>query len=271
MGGRWEADTSDDEREILAIRAAIEKGITHIDTAESYGNGHAEELIAEAIKGHNRTELFIASKVSAVNQGYDDLMRSFDASLKRLKTEYIDLYMLHRYPEPGTPITETMRALDSLVSQGVVKHIGVCNMSINRLKEVQKNTENKIVCNQLHYSLECREIVERGVLEYCQQNDIMTVAWGPLQKGALDSTGILQDIATKYNKTPYQVALNWLVSQENVVTIPKTSSIEHLEENLGCIGWELDKEDQNKLTSNFPNQVVVSERVPLDYEADIEV
>jgi len=271
MGGRWEADTTNDAAEIIAIQKALELGITHLDTAESYGAGHSEELIAQAIAGQDRSKLFIASKVSASNQRYDDLLRSCQASLKRLKTDYLDLYMLHRYPEPGIPIEDTMRAMDYLVEQGLVRNIGVCNMSIGRFTEAQKHTKNKLVCNQLHYSLGCREIIERGVLQYSQENDVMVVAWGPLQKGTLDQATILTDIAKKYAKTAYQVALNWLITQQNVVTIPKTTNPAHLEENLGALGWQLEAEDAQALTDHFPNQMKVSDRVPLDYAADTEV
>lgn len=271
MGGRWEADSSNDDVEKKAIQAAIDHGITHIDTAESYGNGHSEELIGEVLKNNDRSKLFIASKVSAQNQRHDDLLKSFEASLQRLGIDYLDLYLLHRYPEPGMPIAETMKAMDSLVDSGRVKYIGVCNMSVNRLKAVQKHSKHPIVCNQVHYSLAMREVVDRGVLEYCRNNNIAVVAWGPLQKGQLEQAEILKKLAVKYNKTPYQIALNWLIAQEGVVTIPKTTRIEHLEENLGSIGWTLDESDMNDLTQNFPGQSNVSERVPLDYEADVEV
>src|SRR6185295_20261611 len=138
-------------------------------------------------------------------------------SLKRLGTDYIDLYMLHRFPNPGIDIADTMQAMDRLVADGKVKNIGVCNLTVNRFKEAQKYTKNKIVCNQLHYSLECREIVDRGILQYCQDNDVLVVAWGPLSKGSLEKADILHEIAEKHQKTPYQVALNWLISQKNVV------------------------------------------------------
>jgi len=269
MGGRWEADHSNDAAEIAAIKAAIDHGITHIDTAESYGAGHSEELIGEAIKGYDRSKLFIASKVSAWNQRYDDVVRSCEASLKRLGTDYLDLYIPHRFPEPGIDIADTMRALDWLVEQGMIKHIGFCNVTINRLAAAQKLTANKIVCNQLEYSLSYREAEARGIIDYCQQNDVFVVAWGPLQKGALEHGGILQEMAAKYDKTPYQIALNWLISQENVVTIPKTTQLAHLEENLEALGWELSPEDIYRLTKEFQGQKTTSDRVPLDYAADI--
>jgi diketogulonate reductase-like aldo/keto reductase len=269
MGGRWEADHSRDEEEIAAIKSAIDHGITHIDTAEVYGAGHAEELVAQAVKGHDRSKLIIATKVAGHNQGYDGVMRAIEGSLKRLEMSYVDLYLLHRFPDPGLAITDTMKAIDKLVAQDVVKNIGVCNMTINRFEETQKHTSNKIVYNQLHYSLSCREAEKKGLVKYCQDNDVFLSAWGPLEKGMLKSGGILQEMAEKYGKTPYQIALNWLITQPNVITIPKTTSVEHLEENLGALGWELSKEDMENLTKDFPGQYFESDRVPLDYEADV--
>jgi diketogulonate reductase-like aldo/keto reductase len=253
MGGRNEADDSNDSEEIAAIRAAIDLGVTHIDTAESYGDGHSEELVGEAIKGYDRSKLVIATKVSGHNQTYQGVLASCAASLQRLGTNYIDLYYLHRYPDAGIDIADTMRAMDKLVADGKIRNVGVCNMSVNRLQYIQEHTINKIVCNQVHYSLRVREAVDQGVIEYCQQNDILINAWGPLEKGMLAQGGLLDEMAEKYGKTPFQVALNWLISQQNIVTIPKTSSVKHLRENLGAIGWELSVEDRQNLTTNFPN------------------
>ncbi|MCA9327322.1 aldo/keto reductase [Candidatus Saccharibacteria bacterium] len=268
MGGGMTPDYADDERSIRAIQTAIELGITHIDTAEMYGAGHSEELIASATQGYDRSKLVLASKVMVgMDGGYDGVLRACEASLKRLNTDYLDLYMLHR--APGHDTTEIMRALDRLVEQGVVRNIGACNFTVNRFVEIQTMTANKLVCNQVHYSLECREIVDKAVLQYCQENDVFVTAWGPLSKGALDTADILKEMAKKYEKTPYQVALNWLISQPNVITIPKTSSPEHLEENLGALGWELETADWQQLADEFPNQRLVSDRVPLDYAADI--
>src|SRR5690606_35488374 len=112
MGGRGEADYSNDSAEIKAIQKAIELGVTHIDTAESYGAGHSEELVGDAIKGLDRSKLQIATKVSAHNQNYDQLLKSFEGSLIRLSTDYVDSYILHRYPLPGIDIEDTMRAIN---------------------------------------------------------------------------------------------------------------------------------------------------------------
>lgn len=269
MGGRLGSDTSNDERELAAMHAAIEAGISHIDTAESYGAGHAEELLGKVLPSHNRSKLTIATKVSAENQGYDGVMRAFENSLRRLGLDYLDLYLLHRFPAQGISIVDTMRALDKLVSQGAVKNIGVCNMTPHRFNEAQKHTQNKLVCNQLHYNVQYREVENKGLLRHAQESDTMIVAWRPVQKGLLPESELLKQIATKYGKTPYQIAINWLVCQKNVVTIAKTSSITHLQENLGALDFVMDQEEIELIRAQYPDQKLVSDSVPLDYPADI--
>ncbi|MBI3624532.1 aldo/keto reductase, partial [Candidatus Saccharibacteria bacterium] len=183
---------------------------------------------------------------------------------------YIDLYVLHSYPKPGTPIEETMRALDHLVDQGIVKNIGVCNLTSNRFREAQKHTKNKLVCNQVHYNVQYREIEDKGVLQYCQDNDVLLVAWRPIQYGAVVEAPILQELAKKYDKTPIQIAFNWLISQDHVVVISKTNNVEHLQENLGSFGWALEADDIERIRKEFPDQKLVSDAVPLNYNADVK-
>ncbi|MFZ1484056.1 MAG: aldo/keto reductase [Candidatus Saccharimonadales bacterium] len=269
MGGRLEADNTKDDEEVKAIRAALDAGITHIDTAESYGDGHAEELLKQALVGRDRSKLVIATKVSAHNQSYEGVHKSFQASLSRMGLDYVDLYLLHRFPEPGIDIADTMRAMDELVEQGLVKNIGVCNMTPLRFNEAQKLTKNKLVCNQVHYNVQYREIEDKGVLEHSQGNDVLLVAWRPLQKGILPDSPLINEMAAKYNKTSSQIALNWLISQKNVVTLSKTSNIQHLHENLGALGWSLEDADIERIRSEYPDQQLVSDAVPLDYEADV--
>jgi diketogulonate reductase-like aldo/keto reductase len=269
MGGRMEPDRNQDQREIAALESALKLGVSHFDTAEMYGHGHAEELLGIAMSNVPRSTLTIATKVMGANQGYAGVHRAFAASLARLKTDYVDLYMLHRYPEQGLPIADTMRAMDELLDAGVVKYIGVSNLSPNRFNAAQAASKHPLVCNQVHYNLEYREAEARGVLEQCQREDVMLVAWRPLQKGGLASAPIESELSQKYDKTPAQIALNWLISQDHVVTIAKTSQLTHLEENLGALGWTMDASDIERIRAEYPDQKTVSNAVALDYAADI--
>ncbi|MDB5164912.1 MAG: hypothetical protein JWL89_538 [Candidatus Saccharibacteria bacterium] len=269
MGGRMEPDTSDDDRYIAAIKSAIDHGVTHIDTAEVYGGGHTEKLVGEAIAGYDRSKLFITTKLkSSTTGGYNAVIEACEASLERLGVDHVEMYLLHAYPKTGEPVEEIMRAMDALMDHGLVKNIGVCNMTVDRFEHLQNLSNYNLVTNQVHYSVQMREPEARGLTEHAVQNDYFITAWGSLEKGLLEQGDTLKELAKKYNKTPYQVALNWVIAQPNVITIPKTTSVEHLEENLGALGWELEPEDLEKLNKDFPNQKTASDRVPLDYAAD---
>ena len=252
MGGELWRDSSNDQRYVDAISYAIKSGITHIDTAEIYGAGHTEEIVGEAIKKFDRQKLFITTKVSPQHLFFpSQIRRSCQNSLKRLGLNYIDLYLIH-WPNPLAPIRGVMRTLDELVKEGKIRYIGVSNFSARQLANAQKYTKNKIVTNQVHYSLLHRE-PEKELLAYCQKEGIILTAYSPLEIGQLAESEFdaQETVAKKYRKTPVQVALRWLIEKESVIAIPKASSKPHINELLGSLGWKLKKEDQEYLCSSF--------------------
>ncbi len=263
LGGLTERNPlNDDNADIIAIKAAIDAGITHIDTAELYAHGYTEELIAKAIKDYDRSKLFITSKVHQVNMTYEKVLTSCKDSLARLETPYLDLYLFHGY-HPMIDLKGSIKALDELIAAGLIKNIGVSNFSKERLAEAQSYTKNKIVCNQVHYNLQCREPEKKDLVKYCQDNDILLVAFRPVGKGALlkDVPKIMKKMCKKYKKTPAQIAINWLTSQKNVVTLTTTHNSEHLKENLGALGWQMSAKDIERLRLEYPNQIAVSDAV----------
>ena len=252
MGGYRTPDTARDLEEISALRAGIEQGVTHIDTAEMYGGGHTEELVGEAIKPYRREDLFIATKVWTTNLRYQDLLTSIKDSLQRLNVDYVDLYLVH-WPNPAIPLRETMSGLERCVDEGYTRFIGVSNFSALLLSEAQSHLEeNRLVANQVRYSL-MEQTPREELLPYCLDNGLMLVAYRPLERGILTGSGhkVLDELAEKYGKTRSQIALNWLIAQENVIAIPKTSNIEHLKENTGAVGWRLSKDDFKRLAESF--------------------
>jgi len=266
MGGRSERDlNNNDKADILAIQKAVDVGVTHIDTAEAYADGYTETLIGKAVEKYDRSKLILVSKVHHDNLAYDDVIKACKNSLKRLRTNYLDLYLLHRY-NTQIPINKTMKALETLLEEGLIKNIGVSNFNVERMEEAQANTKYKIVANQIHLNLRYRESEKKGVLKYCQDNDMLFIAWRPTQKGVLLKSvpKILDDLCKKYNKTPAQIAINWLISQKNVVTLAKTTNLDHLQENLGALGWKMDKKDVELLRNEFPEQEFISDAVPID-------
>lgn len=250
MGGNFVADRSQDGKYIEAIQYAISRGITHIDTAEIYGAGHAEELVGKAIKKFDRKKLFITTKVSPHHLFTKGQIESAcKNSLKRLQTDYIDLCLIH-WPNPLASIKNVMAVFGQLVDEGKVKNIGVSNFSARQLKNAQKYSKANIVCNQVHYSLLTRG-PQKELLNFAQKEKIILCAYSPLEQGeVIDQLGDkLRKIAKKYSKTPVQAALRWLLDQEQVITIPKASSKEHIDEILGSLGWSLKKEDWEYLES----------------------
>ncbi|MCK4714583.1 MAG: aldo/keto reductase [Candidatus Aenigmarchaeota archaeon] len=254
VGGEFEKDEKNDARDISAIKKAIEMGYTHIDTAEMYAAGHSEELVGQAIEGVERSRLFITTKVSPDNLRYEDVLESARSSMRRMGIDYIDLYLIHA-PNPKIPIQETMRAMDELFKEKMIRFIGVSNFSAEQLKEAQECTDNKIVANQIEYNLLVRDKglfnrkIEKEIIPYCQDNDVVVIAYRPVCQGKLTKAGheILDRIARKYDKTQAQVAINWLISKKGIVTIPKSSNPKHLKENLEATGWSMDNEDIEEL------------------------
>ena len=265
MGGRDTRDmNNDDKADIYAIKTALDMGIIHIDTAEWYSEGRAEELVGEAIKSFDRSKLIITTKVTPMHLHYNDLVNAARQSLKRLKTDYIDVYLIHN-PNPYIDIKESMEAMDYLVEKKYIKYIGLSNFNVPEFIQAQKCSENIITCNHLHYNLKHRGPLIDGSVKYAQDNDVMIVAWRPTQKGLFskEPVEIVNKICSKYGKTANQVAINWLISQKNVVTISKTRKIDHLKENLGAIGWSMEKSDIELLMNDFPGTVDTVENITL--------
>ncbi len=258
IGGFYSRDDSRDAEAIAALKLGIELGMTLIDTAEAYGAGHSEEVVGRAI-ADSKTELFIATKVSPEHLSYDSVIKSAKASLSRLNVKTIDLYQIH-WPNPRIPIRETMRAMERLVKEGLVRFIGVSNFSVSELEEAMVAlASEEIVSNQVEYSLLDRSI-ERDLLPFCEKEKITVIAYSPLSRGKLSEprkhldrheADALQSLAEKYKKTYSQVALNWVVRRPSVIAIPKAVKIEHVKENAGSVGWSMSLEDYEALSKAF--------------------
>ncbi len=249
--GTWmiEGHREAEQRAIEALRAGLELGMTHIDTAEMYGNGRAEKLVGEAIAGR-RGEVFLVSKVLPSNASYAGTLRACQRSLKRLGTDRLDLYLLHW---PGShPIRETMRAMEELVSDGRIRYLGVSNFDLEQLRAAQQALQReRIACNQVLYHLGDRGI-ERKLIPYCAAEEIAVVAYSPFGHGNLARNRVLEEIAKRHGRTPRQVALNFLTREAGVFTIPKSSQPGHTRENAGGDGWELTAEDLAAIDGAFP-------------------
>lgn len=238
-----------------AIRRGIELGMTHLDTAEMYGSGAVEELLGEAIAGIPRESLFITSKVLPSNASYKKTLQAFERTLKRLRTDYLDCYLLH-WPS-SDPLEETMRAFTQLVQDGKTRFVGVSNFDVDEMFEAQKLLDPiPLACNQVLYHLHERGIEHRLIPE-AEAAGIAIVAYTPFGRGrfparAAREDGVLATIAKKHGATPRQVILAFLIRHSNVFTIPKASRIEHVVENAGAAELILDDQDIAAIDAAFP-------------------
>lgn len=262
IGGFYSKDESKDAEAIEAIRLGIELGMAFIDTAEAYGGGHSEEVVGKAI-ADTKAEVFVATKVSPEHLSYESVIRSAKASLRRLNVKTIDLYQVH-WPNPRIPIRETMRAMERLVKDGLVRFIGVSNFSVSELEEAMASlAREEIVSNQVEYSLLERGI-ERDMIPFCERERITVIAYSPLARGKLsepdkhlskDEADALRKLAEKYRKTPSQIALNWVIRRPIAVAIPKAARVEHVRENAGSADWSMSPEDYELLCRVFSRRL----------------
>jgi diketogulonate reductase-like aldo/keto reductase len=229
---------ADSKAEVNALRVGIELGMTHIDTAEMYGDGGAERVVGEAIRGR-RDGVFVATKVLPQNASYEGTITACERSLKALGTDHVDLYLLHWWSDDH-PIGDTMRAMEALVRRGLTRFVGVSNLDRAQMAQAQAAlTTERLACNQVEYHLRDRAI-ESDVLPWCERHRVAVVGYTPLARGGFKKD-VVQRIAARHGRTPRQVALNFLVRRPSLFTIPKASKVEHVRENAGAVDFSLSR------------------------------
>jgi len=248
-GGFWTPDRSRDGEWVLVLRRGIELGASLIDTAEMYGGGHSEELVGETIRGFPREEVFVITKVWPTHARRDDVLRSAEASARRLGT-YIDLYLIH-WPPTDVPLCETMRALEEVVARGLARFIGVSNFGLELIEEARSclSREDVVAVENKFSLLDRRD--EKTVVPYTEREGMAYIAYSPLEEGSLARDPFLAAVGAKYGRTAAQVALNWLIRFPSVIPIPKAGNLRHLEENLGAVGWRLSDEDWRMISEKY--------------------
>lgn len=237
------------EDEIAALRLGIDLGMTLIDTAEMYGGGAAEELVAEAIEGR-RDEVFLVSKVLPSNASQSGVVAACEQSLVRLETDRIDLYLLHW--RGSVPLAETVAGFLKLKQAGKIRHWGVSNLDAAEMEEIAGVTGGeRVACNQVLYNL-TRRGIEYDLLPWCRARGVPVMAYTPIEQGRMLRHKVLREIAHRRRASPAQVALAWLTRREGVVAIPKAGKIAHVRENRSAVDFRLDAEDLAALDAAFP-------------------
>ncbi|NTX06042.1 aldo/keto reductase [Myxococcus sp. CA040A] len=253
--GTWQMEEDDREEAIRSLRAGLDLGLTHVDTAELYGHGRVEEsIVSEAIAGR-REEVFLVSKVMPSNATYAGTLTACERSLKRLRTDWLDCYLLHW---PGShPLAETVRAFEKLVADGKIRSWGVSNFAVSDLDELLTLTKpERIACNQVLYHLEERAI-EHAVLPWCEEQGVAVVGYSPFGNGRFpkpQSPGgrVLEAIARAHDATARQVALQFLVRRPSLFAIPKASRVAHLRDNAAAVSLKLSSDELARIDAAFP-------------------
>jgi diketogulonate reductase-like aldo/keto reductase len=251
--GTWNMER--DERDaIAALQAGIEAGMTHVDTAQMYGNGHVERIVARAIRGR-RDKVFLVSKVLPTNASRQKAIEACEQSLERLGTDYLDVYLLHW--RSRVPLEETIRAFETLERSGSIRAWGVSNFDVGDLDETLAIAgDGRISCNQVLYHLEERSI-EHEVVPWCRKHRVAVVAYSPLGSGRFPSQRsaggkLLAEIAERHGATREQVALSFLIRDPGVFAIPKAARIEHALANAGAADLALSREELTAIAAAFP-------------------
>ena len=247
--GTWRMgeDPRQRQAEITALRAGVEHGLTLIDTAEMYGDGATERLLSEALKGL-RDQVFLVSKVYPQNAGRGRIERACEASLERLKTDHLDLYLLHW--RGGVSLAETVESMEALISAGKIRRWGVSNLDTGDMEELFHVSSGSCATNQVLYNVTERG-VEYDLLPLLKTRRIPTMAYSPLGQGELPASKALAEIGQRLEASPFQVALAWVLRDPSVIAIPKAGDIAHLEANFRALDLKLTANDLVAIDADF--------------------
>lgn len=249
--GTWNMGEKKKERaeEITALQLGVDLGLTLIDTAEMYGDGKSEELIAEAISGR-REQVFLVSKVLPERATRLGMIKACEGSLRRLRTNWLDLYLLHWREK--VPLEETLAGFETLVQDGKIRHWGVSNFEVGDMKELADLPGgSELTTNQVLYNL-TRRGIEYDLLPWCREREVPIMAYSPVEQGRLLEEPELKKIASRHGATPSQVALAWVLRHDDVIAIPKAGKSRHVRENHGALHLRLSKQDLSELDDAFP-------------------
>lgn len=258
--GTWNMGDKKRERahELAALRFGFDLGITLIDTAEMYGDGNSEELVAEAIEGR-RDEVFLVSKVLPENATHRGTIKACEGSLRRLKTDRLDLYLLHWREK--LPLEGTLSGFERLVQDGKIRYWGVSNFDVADMEElVELSGGSEVTTNQVLYNL-TRRGIEFDLMPWCRERKVPIMAYSPIEQGRLLKRAALNKIASRHGVTASQVALAWVLRHDDVIAIPKAAKPEHVQDNHRALDLRLSKQDFRELDEAFPPP---TKKVPLE-------
>lgn len=234
-------------KEIEAIQYSLSKGQNHIDCAELYGGFYTDEVVGKALAGINREDLYIADKLWKSSVGTGLVRPTVEQMLSKLGTDYLDMLYIHNAFDDA-PWQEAIPQIDQLIDEGIVRHFGVSNFTVEQMQKTLLIAKHPILANQMHYNLLHKEEVDTAFFDFIKEHNIQLVAYQPVKRREVLANDTVKQIAQKHDVTPAQVALAWLLTK-NALPIPKAVQKQHIDENIAAVNLVLDKSDAEQLDS----------------------
>lgn len=269
----WDSPLDDAEK-VRLLQVGMDHGITWLDTAEGYGDGISEGIVSRAVK-RVRDKVVLATKLATNHHYSSEVLSAAEGSLKRLDTDYIDLYQVH-WPNPSVPVAETMESLRKLIDAGKIRYVGLCNFTRAGLVEAQEALgEHRIVSLQNEYNLFERTIEYSGLLDYCSENSITPLAYSALDQGRLTSMStekldLVDKMAADHGRTPAQIVLRWLVSKDRMAAIVRSTQERHIIDNATATDFDLSDEEIRIIDQAFTEEMIhaPTDRISVSVEGE---
>lgn len=268
--GTWKVDSDNFEKDIEALKYSFELGQNYLPLSMLYNNGKVVEKMKEFIKLVGREKLFICANLERYVEKIEDVEQQLNDYLKTLDIDYMDCFQIHTFAVCKIPMLEIYKEINRFVRLGKVKYIGVSNVNLEQLKEINKIC--KIDFFEGVYNLDCKYYENEGLIDYCKQNDILFTAYQPLRRNKIAQKNypILKELSEKYNKTRNQIMINWIVKEKGIMPLIKSTNKDRIKENIESLDFEMEKADYEKL-NKFQNKKINAIEINWNDESGVTI
>lgn len=268
--GTWKVDSDNFEKDIEALKYSFELGQNYLPLSMLYNNGKVVEKMKEFIKLVGREKLFICANLERYVEKIEDVEQQLNDYLKTLDIDYMDCFQIHTFAVCKIPMLEIYKEINKFVRLGKVKYIGVSNVNLEQLKEINKIC--KIDFFEGVYNLDCKYYENEGLIDYCKQNDILFTAYQPLRRNKIAQKNypILKELSEKYNKTRNQIMINWIVKEKGIMPLIKSTNKDRIKENIESLDFEMEKADYEKL-NKFQNKKINAIEINWNDESGVTI
>ena len=268
--GTWKIDPENFEKDLEALNYSFDLGQNYLPLSLLYNNGKVVEKMKDFIKLVGRENLFICANLERYVEKIEDVENQLNDYLKILDIDYVDCFQIHTFAVCKIPMLEIYREIDRLVKLGKVKYIGVSNVNLEQLKQI--NSIVKIDFFEGIYNLDCKYYENKGLIDYCKENDILFTAYQPLKRNKIAQKNyeFLKQLAEKYNKTQNQIMINWIIKEKEIIPLIKSTNKDRIKENIEALDFEMNKEDY-EILNEFQNEKINSIEINWNDESGVTI